>query len=95
MVQEDETMVNLGDEKYFSHLYRVSLNNYDPFSYLVYANHEQHALDQVANYLNEQKNTGYFVDAEDYANDEVMIVGCQGHWVVIEHMHIELQKRTS
>lgn len=80
-------LINAEHRECFNHLFTVSLNNHDPFTYQVYANHAQHALDQVVNYLQEMNDISYFVDlVEDtITEDDVIVGGDQGKYLLIEH----------
>ncbi len=89
-VSKDFEVANPGDYDSWAHAYLVHMHHLDPHGILVFADCEQDAIDEVADYGEEQGYLGWFIDDSEMADytqvtdgeerwaDEVMLVGNHG-----------------
>jgi hypothetical protein len=96
---EGVEVINRHDFEYFDKAYKVSVYNYDGMFYGVYASDEQHALDIVVDWLEQEGKDGLFYDEheikeleEDGLSDILIVAGTHCHSLDSSHIHIRQVK---
>lgn len=74
--------------------YDVSLYNYSPQKFRVFATCEQYALDTVVDFLEEQGSTGYFLEEDEIENEDT-IVRAGNHSIPLDAEHISIKEKKS
>lgn len=92
---EDVYSVNYEDKDFYNgNGYFISLNNYNNHEYIVYASHEQEALDKLIDWLEEEEELEGFVMSEmevDQANDEgVEYITAGNHCYPLSSEHTQM-----
>lgn len=92
---ENVEVINKHDFEYFNNAYKVSVYNYDGMFYGVYASDDQHALDIVVDWLEQEGKDGLFYNDDEIAelendgcSDILIVAGTHCHSLDGSHIQI-------
>jgi hypothetical protein len=96
---ENVEVINKNDFIFYENAFKVSIYNYSGSYYGVYASNEQHALDQVVDYLESLGKTGLFYDLNEVEEmekegytDMFIVAGNHCHHLDADHVQIRQVK---